>query len=232
MQPPSRLAQRSMPEPVPPAGPPVRAHAATRVVPFLVYQDSQGEQQVMPLPDDVARLTLGRGDANDLQLDWDLEVSRVHAELERVGDDWVLADDGLSRNGTFVNGERLGGRRRLRDGDSIHLGSVRIVYRAPRTRAEQPTAAAQALPAVHLSEAQRRVLVALCRPYAHGGPYSTPATNQMIAEELVLSVDAVKTHLRALFARFAVEDLPQNAKRARLVELAFQAGIVARQDLA
>jgi DNA-binding NarL/FixJ family response regulator len=53
----------------------------------------------------------------------------------------------------------------------------------------------------------------------------------MIAEELVLSVDAVKTHLRALFARFAVEDLPQNAKRARLVELAFQAGIVSRQDL-
>ena len=31
--------------------------------------------------------------------------------LERLGDDWLLADDGLSRNGTYVNGERVDGRR-------------------------------------------------------------------------------------------------------------------------
>ena len=38
----------------------------------------------------------------------------MHAALERVGDAWALIDDGLSHNGTWVNGERLIGRRRLR----------------------------------------------------------------------------------------------------------------------
>ena len=47
----------------------------------------------------------------------------------------------------------------------------------------------------------------------------------------MLSVEAVKTHLRTLFQRFGVEDLPQNAKRARLVELAFETGVVVPRDL-
>jgi hypothetical protein len=37
--------------------------------------------------------------------------------------------------------------------------------------------------------------------------------------------------MRALFAKFGVEDLPQNQKRARLVELALTSGIVALRDL-
>jgi DNA-binding NarL/FixJ family response regulator len=59
----------------------------------------------------------------------------------------------------------------------------------------------------------------------------TPATNRQIADDLVLSVEAVKTHLRTLFQRFGVEDLPQNAKRARLVELAFETSAVTPRDL-
>ena len=33
----------------------------------------------------------------------------MHAELTRIGDDWVVCDEGLSHNGTFVNGERVRG---------------------------------------------------------------------------------------------------------------------------
>ena len=51
-------------------------------------------------------------------------------------------------------------------------------------------------------------------------------------EELVLSVEAVKTHMRALFDKFEVEDLPHNQKRTRLAELALQAGVVVRSRLA
>jgi DNA-binding NarL/FixJ family response regulator len=70
------------------------------------------------------------------------------------------------------------------------------------------------------------VLTALCRPYAEGRPYATPASNQQIAEELVLSLDAVKTHLRGLFGKFGIEDLPQNQKRARMAELALEFGLI------
>jgi hypothetical protein len=44
-------------------------------------------------------------------------------------------------------------------------------------------------------------------------------------------VPAVKTHLRALFSRFGIEDLGQNEKRLRLAELAFQAGLVSMEDV-
>jgi hypothetical protein len=74
------------------------------------------------------------------------------------------------------------------------------------------------------------VLVALARPRATGGPYAPPATNKEIADELVMSVEAVKTHMRALFQKFAVGDLPQNQKRARVVELALESGVVGERD--
>ena len=69
-----------------------------------------------------------------LALPWDDEVSRLHAELVRMGEDWVLCDDGLSHNGTFVNGERVRGRRRLRDGDVVTVGATRSCS----TRREPP----------------------------------------------------------------------------------------------
>ncbi len=52
-----------------------------------------------------------------------------------------------------------------------------------------------------------------------------------MADELHLSVDAVKGHLRALFARFGIESLAQNQKRSRLVAEALQTGVVNVRDL-
>jgi DNA-binding NarL/FixJ family response regulator len=75
------------------------------------------------------------------------------------------------------------------------------------------------------------VLLALCRPYKLRDSFTTPATNADIAAELVVSIDAVKTQMRALFSTFEVGDLPQNAKRVRLVELAFESGTVRERDL-
>ncbi len=46
-----------------------------------------------------------------------------------------------------------------------------------------------------------------------------------------MTVDAVKTHLRSLFARFEIADLPQDQKRVRLVELALETGTVKESDL-
>ena len=48
---------------------------------------------------------------------------------------------------------------------------------------------------------------------------------------IFLSIDAIKTHLRALFAKFGVENLPQNQKRTRLAALAMQSGMISDHDL-
>ena len=49
--------------------------------------------------------------------------------------------------------------------------------------------------------------------------------------ELVLTVAAVKTHLRTLFKTFGIDELPQQEKRLQLVALAFSSGLVADRDL-
>lgn len=201
--------------------------------PFLLYRDQAGAQQIVSLGDAVSRLTLGRSSGNDVALDWDESVSRVHAELIRLGGEWTVVDDGLSRNGSYLNAERLSGRRRLRDGDLLRLGDTVIVYHAPREREHGSTVFSSGLPTpADLSPAKRRVLIALARPYRRGAAFATPATNQQIAAELFLSIDGVKTHLRGLFELFGVQHLPQNEKRATLVERAFLAGVITERDLA
>jgi hypothetical protein len=198
--------------------------------PFLLYLGGDGRQQLFHLEPDMAQVSVGRRESADVVLDWDEEVSRLHARFERIQDEWTVVDDGLSRNGTFVNGQRLSGRRRLGNGDSVRCGSTTMTFRTSGID-EQATAVAREVPELNLSPTQRKVLVALCRPYKHGSSFASPATNQQIAEELFLSVDAVKTHLRALFAKFGIEQLPQNQKRIGLVERAFYSGLVSERDL-
>jgi pSer/pThr/pTyr-binding forkhead associated (FHA) protein len=208
-----------------------RIEAERRGLPFLVYRGEDGMQLIRPLGAAARRLTVGRTEAADVDLGFDPEVSRLHAELARLGADWVLGDDGLSRNGSFVNGERVVGRRRLRDGDALRFGATVVVFRDPRDAAEETAAAADEAEAARLTDAQRRVLVALCRPFREGSEFASPATNRQIAAEVHLSVDAVKAHLRALFERFQVGELPQNRKRTRLAELAMRSGAVSPRDL-
>jgi predicted component of type VI protein secretion system len=208
-----------------------RIAAERRGAPFLVYRDGGDAEVIVDLAAAGDRLTIGRRAANDVVLDWDSEVSRVHATLERAGDDWLVADDGMSRNGTWVGATRVTGRRRLRDGDVIRIGGTAIAFRVPDPESSQATVtAAGAGAAAEITPAQRRVLVALCRPFKDGA-YAAPASNQQIADELVISVDTVKSTLRALFATFGVDDLPQNAKRAALAQAALRSGVVVRRDL-
>lgn len=199
--------------------------------PFLVFRDGEGEQVILPIEAN-AELWVGRGGSADVRLEWDEEVSALHAQIEVVRDECTLVDDGLSRNGSFVNEERVHGRRHLRDGDSLRFGQTIVVYRRPGEDAPEATAVAGEMPtAATVSPAQRKVLVALCRPYKDGDSFATPATNQQIGEELHLGVDAVKTHMRALFEKLGVGDIPQNQKRVALVERALQTGIVNRREL-
>lgn len=198
----------------------------------LSYIDKEGRQQKLDLSPDVPRMTVGRSPHSDLAFTSDEEVSRLHAVIEWMGTHWTILDDGLSRNGTFINGERIAGRRRLRDGDSIRIGSARLTFQEIGGAKDEATRVAASMPTVRsLTETQRAVLIALCKPYKHGAAFANPASNQQIAEQLYLSVDAIKTHLRALFAKFGVEDLPQNLKRVRLAELAMQSGIITERDL-
>ena len=205
-----------------------RIEAERRAEPFVVYRDGDGHQTLVELAGE--ELTVGRRDDNDLVFSWDQEVSRLHAELQRIKGDWTVVDDGLSRNGTFLNGERIRSRHRLRDGDHLCFGETMVVYCAPRESESQSTLVVSTASDVHLSDAQRKILAALCRPLMESA-FATPATNREIADRLFLSVDAVKAQLRVLFERFGLQDLPQNQKRASLAATVLLNGIVKAHDL-
>lgn len=200
--------------------------------PFLVFRDGVGEQRIVVVDEGTSELWVGRGEAAGLRLDWDEEVSALHAQIEVVAGECTLLDDGLSRNGSFVGAERVHGRRRLLDGDVLRFGRTTVLFRRPGEAGPEATVVASEVPAAAtISPGQRRVLLALCRPFKDGAAFATPPTNQAIADELHLSVDAVKTHMRALFEKLELDDLPQNRKRVALVEKALQSGVVSPRDL-
>ena len=73
------------------------------------------------------RFTIGRTRDCDLCLS-DLSVSRLHAELVRNGDGWLLNDLG-SHNGTRLNGWLVRETVPVRGGDRVEFGSVTFILR-------------------------------------------------------------------------------------------------------
>jgi predicted component of type VI protein secretion system len=186
--------------------------------PFVELRDGDGVQRLVSLS---AHLTVGRSPACGIALIWDAQVSRSHASIEAVDGVWTVLDDGRSTNGTFVNEERVQGRRTLRHLDVIRVGATRLRFHDPSatTDSKLTEVAAQAV-VPSLTPAQLRVLIALCRP-ADG-----PASNEEIADELTVSIDTVKTHMRALFDAFSLQASAPYRKRFELVRLAVDAGMV------
>jgi diguanylate cyclase (GGDEF)-like protein len=70
-------------------------------------------------------LTLGRASDCDVSLDED-GISRLHARFGRRDDGTVYLQDLESKNGTYVNGERVE-THVLRDGDKIQVGPISIL---------------------------------------------------------------------------------------------------------
>ena len=185
-----------------------RLEAERRGSPFLLYRDGDGRQRIVGLTPQRPRISVGRHPASDVPLPWDTEVSRVHVDIECISGVWTIVDDGRSRNGSLINGERLRGRRALHHADMIRVGRTSVTFIAPSQPEFQSTAPAVGELGPPVSVAQRRVLVALCRPLA-SGPLAAPASNAQLAEELSLSVDTIKSHLHALFEAFGLDHVTQ-----------------------
>jgi pSer/pThr/pTyr-binding forkhead associated (FHA) protein len=205
-----------------------RVEAERSGQPFLLYTDGEGGQQLFSFEPGVAEASIGRERSADIVLGWDPEVSRLHARLERSEEDWTIVDDGLSSNGTFVNGQRISGRVRLTDGDTLRLGATTITFRAPPERPAAVAPAGKSPVEVDLSTTQRRVLAALCRPYLEG---AGPAADEQIAERLFLPVNSVRTHLMVISAKLGVDQAPPDQQRLQLVEKAVQGGLISERDL-
>ena len=132
---------------------------------------------------------LGRFEAADLPLDVE-GVSRKHARITRAGPAVNLVDLG-SKNGTFVNGERIDVAA-LHHGDRIQLGPVtlRFVLVQPGGAPKMETPS----PVLQLTPREREVAMHVARG----------STNVEIAQALGITRRTVATHLERIYEHLGI----------------------------
>jgi hypothetical protein len=194
-------------------------------MPELEVSDSVRSFRVVGL--DGHQMAIGSADDSaDLVLE-DPSVSGIHALLDRVGATWLVRDVG-SRNGTRLNGERLTGQRRLRDGDEIVVGQTRLVFR-DRSRSRRRPTDGLVPPPSNLTRMERRTLVELCRPLLSHNAFQPPASVREIAERLYVGKNAVQAHLANLYDKFDIHEGVD--RRVALANEAMRRGAVSMADL-
>jgi predicted component of type VI protein secretion system len=185
-----------------------------------------GDSRVVML--EGSRLAVGRVSDNDLVLASDPEVSRFHALFESVASGWCLRDLS-SKNGTFVNGERLGGDRPLRSGDEVRIGRTSMIFHTGI--AADDTSLTQAPErAPEITPRERDVLIALLSGGSRGDLFNEPASTKDIAAALSVSEAAVKQHLLHLYDKFGIYGAAER-RRYRLANEAVRRGAISLADL-
>jgi MoxR-like ATPase len=80
-------------------------------------------------------VTIGRDENCGIRINTE-GVSRNHAQLVREGDRWILTDL-MSKNGTVVNGEKVG-EHKLESGDEVSIGDEVMVFQGEQAAPEEP----------------------------------------------------------------------------------------------
>jgi pSer/pThr/pTyr-binding forkhead associated (FHA) protein len=208
-----------------------RQAALDRGEPFLLFRDGDGRQRIVGLGEGTESVTIGRRYEADISLPWDPEASRLHAELSLRAGEWTIVDDGWSQNGTWVNGLRLAGRRRLADGDLVKIGRTILGFHAPSATGPGPTMVQGELSATpRFSEQQQRILRALCRPLFSDGDGFNPSSDLEVADETGIDVEIVTQELDLLARLFGLEDMPRPERRAEVALLAVRSGLVGADE--
>ena len=201
--------------------------------PVLVYIDPAGCHRSFALSDRGV-VTLGRRPEADVCLPWDPGISRLHAELIHRAGEWLIADDGLSHNGTLVNGMPVEGRRRLRDGDLITLGRTSLTFCDADESAHEDADVTMSLPEMRpmmsYSEQQQRLLRELCRPLCEDGEGVRPASDPEIADALGLDPHVVTRDLDAVAYSFGYWELALEERRLRTALTALRSGLADTSD--
>lgn len=134
---------------------------------LLIWKEGDLIKDQWILHDTEQDITIGRSPdcVINIPVRW---ISRLHAVLRRQGGQFVLADSG-SKNGVFVNGQRVIKPRPLTDGDLIQLApGLELIYVDSEATAPLPGQRGLGL---HIDHSERQV-------YVHGQLLSPPLSNQ------------------------------------------------------
>ncbi len=180
-------------------------------VPILRFETGGLSGHVVRLEHDTA--TLGRRHDNAYVAD-DPGVSRVHAELRRVGSTVFVTDLGSSA-GTTINGKRVEGQAVLHHGDHVGFGKATATFEDPAAAAQVEDATMVfAMPKVemgpHLSPRQQQVVDLVAQGM----------TNSEIGAHLGITERTVKAYAQELYDKLGVRN------RAGAVAEAYHLGLL------
>ena len=182
-------------------------------LPFTLFELTTSSG-VSRIPARDATLRIGRSPDNDVVVDGEQTVSRLHAELAHDGEHWVVRDLG-SHNGTYVNGTRVvdGQAVALTPLDIVGVGgaTIRMVTTSDEDlhTIEDASAADAYRLLTALSPREREVLAEV----------ATGRTDEQIATALYISVKTVHSHLDR------IRDKTGLRRRAELTRLAVRLGL-------
>jgi pSer/pThr/pTyr-binding forkhead associated (FHA) protein len=103
---------------------------------LLKLRDPDGQEREVSFTQDV--ITIGRSHECDLPLESGF-ISRNHARMSYVNGGWQIVDEG-SKNGVFVNGQRIAGSTAVKAGDALRIGDYRVAVLADAAEAVAPEA--------------------------------------------------------------------------------------------
>lgn len=153
---------------------------------LLIWKDDEVIKEQWVLQDTKSEFVIGR--ATDCEIHVPVRwVSRQHARLQYRNGRFVL-EDGGSKNGVFINGERVVKPESLEDGDVIQLApGLELIY--VDSDATAPLPGGQQSIGIHVDESERQI-------YVHGRRVSPPLSNQQYQFLLLISKHPGKVYSR------------------------------------
>ena len=122
------IAPRPVPSPEAPASrpaPPAESPVASAAVGWLVVKSGATKGKRYDLT--VGEIRIGRSESCQIRIMDDDAVSREHAMIRVLPQECKFCDLG-SRNGTYLNSDKVDAPRRLQEGDILRIGAVEMLF--------------------------------------------------------------------------------------------------------
>ena len=181
--------------------------AEAPVAPRMILKGPAGDVTEFPLGENNI---LGRSTTASVRLA-DREVSRKHSQVDKEGDDYVLRDLGSS-NGTFLNGKRIFGPTRLKDGDEVVIGTSKMEFRLGKTGGKPKNAEI-----VHTDDAKKELEGVVARV----GAKANFAPVDQVHDINQLKRDYERLRVGHEFSNYVRLERDLNELLARILEIAF-----------
>ena len=197
---------------------------------YVRYRDG-GDYNAVALDPAASPIYIGRDAGCGVRIVNDARVSRRHARLIFGAGQWSI-EDGPSRNGTYVEGERTTGEQILEDATTFTVGKTLLSLHVPPGSSVVTTLAdAPATRRLHPNATQRKVLVELVRPFFERDDSvpSTP-TNSEIADRLGYQAATIRDAISDLYRQAGITRGARD-QRAELARLAVHEQAVTPRDL-